>query len=216
MGLDYLGDRARFSLDVYSSVNKIDGGSPGMFNFLGNKAIPGVGDLLDPGKGHTNMFRGTHGEYYSSGLLARTEFDFNENWQGYPGGPAAPRPKARACCSAPAPSSPVHTAPRAAPSAQRSYKVRGPVPAPAEAGVIGKFATGSVQHRLQLSANILRHKEGTYNTACAYCYTTNMYDPVTPGLPRCTGLGRLHHRRNEFRSLAVADTMGALPTTRCN
>ena len=53
----------------------------------------------------------------------------------------------------------------------------------AEAGVIGKFDTGSVKHRLQLSANILKHKEGTVNTACNYCYTTNMYDPVVPNFP---------------------------------
>ncbi len=48
LGLDYLGDRARFSLDLYSSVNEIENGSPGMFNFLGNAAVPGVGVLLDP------------------------------------------------------------------------------------------------------------------------------------------------------------------------
>ncbi len=203
LGLDYLGDRARFSLDVYSSVNKIDGGSPGMFNFLGNKAIPGVGYLLDPPKGDTNMFRGTHGEYDNSGLLARTEFDFNENWQGYlaAGGSEAEGKGllfgTRAFVTGADGTTRgaiynVHTK-----SERRT----------AEAGVIGKFATGSVQHRLQLSANILKHKEGTYNTACAYCYTTNMYDPVTPVFPAAPAWGG-YTTKNEFRSLAVADTMG--------
>ena len=203
LGLDYLGDQARFSLDVYSSVNKIDGGSPGMFNFLGNKAIPGVGYLLDPPKGDTNMFRGTHGEYDNSGLLARTEFDFNENWQGYlaAGGSEAEGKGllfgTRAFVTGADGTTRgaiynVHTK-----SERRT----------AEAGVIGKFATGSVQHRLQLSANILKHKEGSYNTACAYCYTTNMYDPVTPVFPTAPAWGG-YTTKNEFRSLAVADTMG--------
>lgn len=203
LGLDYLSDRARFSLDVYSSVNKIDGGSPGMFNFLGNKAIPGVGYLLDPPKGDTNMFRGTHGEYDNSGLLARAEFDFNENWQGYlaAGGSEAEGKGllfgTRAIVTGADGTTRgaiynVHTK-----SERRT----------AEAGVIGKFDTGSVQHRLQLSANILKHKEGSYNTACAYCYTTNMYDPVTPVFPTAPAWGG-YTTKNEFRSLAVADTMG--------
>lgn len=208
LGLDYLGDRARFSLDVYSSVNKIDGGSPGMFNFLSVRAnpvttIPGVGYLLDPPRGDTNMFRGTHGEYDNSGLLARAEFDFTQNWQGYlaAGGSEAEGKGllfgTRAIVTGADGTTRgaiynVHTK-----SERRT----------AEAGVIGKFDTGSVQHRLQLSANILKHKEGSYNTACAYCYTTNMYDPVTPVFPTAPAWGG-YTTKNEFRSLAVADTMG--------
>jgi len=209
LGLDYLGDRARFSLDVYNSVNKIDGGSPGMFNFLGvNKRpdgtyqIPGVGYLLDPPKGDTNMFRGTHGEYDNSGLLARAEFDFNENWQGYlaVGGSEAEGKGllfgTRAFVTGADGTTRgaiyhVHTK-----SERRT----------AEAGVIGKFDTGSVQHRLQLSANILKHKEGTVNTPCNYCYTTNMYDPVTPVFPAAPDW-KDYTTENEFRSLAIADTM---------
>jgi iron complex outermembrane receptor protein len=77
----------------------------------------------------------------------------------------------------------------------------------AEAGVIGKFDTGSVKHRLQLSANILKHKEGTVNTACNYCYTTNMYDPVMPPFPAAP-VWKDYTTENDYRSLAVADTMG--------
>ena len=56
------------------------------------------------------------------------------------------------------------------------------------------------------SFNILKHKEGTYNTACNYCYTTNMYEPTTPtfpGAPQWKG----YTTENEFRSLALADVM---------
>ena len=55
LGLDYLGDRARFSLDVYNSVNKISNGSPRMFNFLGNASIPGVGYFLSPPRGDSDQ-----------------------------------------------------------------------------------------------------------------------------------------------------------------
>ncbi|MGE0799686.1 MAG: TonB-dependent receptor [Lautropia sp.] len=203
LGLDYLGDRARFSLDLYSSVNKIENGSPGMFNFQGNAAIPGVGVLLDPPRGDTNMFRGTHGRYDNSGLLVRAELDFTRDWQGYlaMGGSEADGlgllfgtrgfvtgldGTMRGAIYH------VHTK-----SERRT----------AEAGVIGKFDTGPVRHRLQLSAGILKHKEGTVNTACNYCYTTNMYNPVVPVFP-AEPVWTRYTTENDFRSLAVADTMG--------
>lgn len=203
LALDYQGDRARFSLDLYDSQNKIENGSPGMFNFLGTSAIPGVGYLLPAPDGDTNMFRGTHGRYDNSGLLARAEVDFNADWQGYLalGGSEAKGTGllfgTRAIVTGADGSTRgaiynVHTE-----SERRT----------AETGVIGKFATGSVQHRLQLSANVLKHKEGSYNTACAYCYTTNLYDPVTPVFPAAP-TWRGYTVENDFRSLAIADTMG--------
>jgi iron complex outermembrane receptor protein len=203
LALDYLGDSARFSLDLYNSVNKIDNGSPGMFNFQGNAAIPGVGYLLAPPKGDTNMFRGTHGEYENSGALARAEFDFTPDWQGYLalGGSEAEGQGllfgTRAFVTGADGTTRgaiynVHTK-----SERRT----------AEAGMIGKFDTGSVKHRLQLSANVLKHKEGSYNTACNYCYTTNLYDPVTPVFPTAPTWNG-YTTKNDFRSLAVADTMG--------
>ncbi|KQP13359.1 TonB-dependent siderophore receptor [Pseudorhodoferax sp. Leaf265] len=208
LALDYQGDRARFSLDLYDSVNKIENGSPGMFNFQSVRVnpttvIPGVGYLLSAPDGDTNMFRGTHGRYDNTGLLARAEVDFNADWQGYLalGGSEAKGTGllfgTRAIVTGADGTTRgaiynVHTE-----SERRT----------AETGVIGKFATGSVQHRLQLSANVLKHKEGSYNTACAYCYTTNMYDPVAPTFPAAPTWGG-YTVENDFRSLAIADTMG--------
>ncbi|GHC68282.1 TonB dependent/Ligand-Gated channel TonB [Pseudorhodoferax aquiterrae] len=203
LALDYQGDRARFSLDLYDSQNKIENGSPGMFNFLGTSAIPGVGYLLPAPDGDTNMFRGTHGRYDNSGVLARAEVDFNADWQGYLalGGSEAKGTGllfgTRAYVTGADGSTRgaiynVHTE-----SERRT----------AETGVIGKFATGGVQHRLQLSANVLKHKEGSVNTACNYCYTTNLYDPVTPVFP-AVPTWRGYTVENDFRSLAIADTMG--------
>src|SRR5690606_15676169 len=54
--------------------------------------------------------------------------------------------------------------------------------------------------------NILKHKEGTYNTACNYCYTTNMYNPVTPTFPAAP-VWREHTTHNDYRPLAIADVM---------
>jgi iron complex outermembrane receptor protein len=207
LGLDYLGDQARFSLDVYSSVNEIDNGSPGMFSFLGNAAMPGVGVLLAPPKGDTNMFRGTHGKYDNEGLLARAELDFSSNWQGYV-----------AVGGSNSKGQGLMFGTRAIVTGQDGT-TRGAIynvdtrseRRTAEAGVIGRFETGAIKHRAQVSVNVLRVREATNNTPCNYCYTTNMYDPVQPVFPDApvwTGWesARVATKFN-FTSLALADTM---------
>ncbi len=202
LGLDYLGDRARFSLDVYSSVNKIDNGSPGMFSFLGTTAIPGVGQLLAPPRGDVNMFRGTNGKYDNTGMLARAELDFTQDWQGYFAVGASEAEGNGLLFGTRAIVTGADGTTRGAIYNVHTESQR----RTAEAGVIGKLDTGSVQHRLQLSFNILKHKEGTNNTACNYCYTTNMYDPTTPVFP-APPQWRGYTVENEFRSIALADVM---------
>lgn len=203
LALDYIGDRARFSLDVYDSVNKIDNGSPGMFNFIGTTAIPGVGYLLAAPDGDTNLFRGTHGRYDNSGVLARAEFDFSENWQGYLAlGGSEALGKGLLFGTRAYVTGADGTTRGAIYNVHNASERR-----TAETGVIGKFDTGGIQHRLQLSANVLKHKEGSYNTACNYCYTTNIYNPVTPTFPAAPTF-KGYTTENDFRSLAIADTLG--------
>ncbi|WP_423458043.1 TonB-dependent receptor [Ottowia sp. VDI28] len=202
LGLDYLGDKARFSLDIYNSLNKISNGSPGMFNFLGTSAIPGVGTLLSAPSGDTNMFRGTHGQYENSGLLARAEVDFNQNWQGYLAAGGSEAEGQGLLFGTRAIVTGLDGTTRGAIYNVHTKSER----RTAEAGVIGKFGTGSVQHRLQLSFNILKHKEGTVNTACNYCYTTNLYNPTDPTFPSAPEW-KNYTTENEFRSVAVADVM---------
>ncbi|QIL78557.1 TonB-dependent siderophore receptor [Diaphorobacter sp. HDW4A] len=202
LGIDYLGDQFRLSLDAYNSINNIDGGSPGMFSFLGSAAIPGVGMVLSPPKGDVNMFRGTHGKYDNSGLLARAEVDFNSNWQGYFALGASEAEGKGLLFGTRAIVTGADGTTRGAIYNVHTQSER----RTAEAGAIGKFATGSVQHRMQLSFNILKHKEGTYNTACNYCYTTNMYNPTTPTFPAAP-VWKGYTTENEFRSIALADTM---------
>lgn len=203
LALDYIGDRARFSLDVYDSVNKIDNGSPGMFNFIGTTAIPGVGYLLAAPDGDTNLFRGTHGRYDNSGVLARAEFDFSENWQGYLAlGGSEALGKGLLFGTRAYVTGADGTTRGAIYNVHNESERR-----TAETGVIGKFDTGGIQHRLQLSANVLKHKEGSYNTACNYCYNTNIYNPVTPTFPAAPTY-KGYTTENDFRSLAIADTLG--------
>ncbi len=207
LGLDYQGDRARFMLDAYSSRSEIDNGSPGMFNFLGNAAIPGVGWLLPPPRGDVNMFRGTHGRYDNSGALARAEFDFNSQWMGYLALGMSDAKGTGLLFGTRAFVTGADGTTRGAIYHVHTESER----STAEAGVIGKFDTGAVRHRLQVSLNVLKHKEGSNNTACNYCYTTNMYDPVTPVFPPAppwNGYERATARaNNDFQSLAVADTL---------
>ena len=222
LALDYMGDRARFSLDLYDGVNKIDNGSPGMFSFLGTApavtaaasptgtalpARPGLGYLLPAPKGDTNMFRGTHGQYDNSGALARAEFDFTQDWQGYAavGGSSSQGQGLMFGTRAIVVGADGTTRGAIYHVDTRSERRT------AEAGIIGKFDTGAIKHRLQLSANVLRIKEGTNNTACQYCYVTNMYEPVSPPLPAAPAWTGWETARPaskyDFRSLAVADTL---------
>lgn len=214
LGLDYQGDSARVMLDVYSSQNEIRNGSPGMFAFYGRTSFQGVdsqsegvGRLLAPPRGDTNMYRGTHGSYDNSGVLARAEVDINSQWMGYVAAGASDAEGKGLLFGTRA-----LVIGEDGTTAGAIYNVHTKSKRQtAEAGVIGKFATGEVKHRLQVSLNVLKHEEGTNNTPCTYCYTTNMYDPVTPVFPAAPGwtgydTARVH-QKNDFQSLAVADTM---------
>lgn len=207
LALDYLGDSARFSLDLYSSVNHIDNGSPAMFSFLGSPAIRGVGRLLPPPDGDVNLFRGTHGKYDNSGVLARAEVDFSPRWQGYAAVGGSSSEGRGLMFGTRAIVTGADGATRGAVYNVDTRSQR----RTAEAGVIGKFDTGGIKHRLQLSANILRIIEGTNNTPCSYCNPTNLYDPSTPVFPPAppwTGYGSAWvATKNDFRSLAIADTL---------
>ena len=207
LALDYLGDRARFSLDWYSSVNQIENGSPGMFNFLGVKSNPtttirGVGRLLAPPRGDINMYRGTQGQYDNSGGLARAEFDLTSNLQGYValgGSQSEGRGLLFGTRSVVvAPNGDTKTA---------IYNVHiQSERSTAEAGLIGSFDAGGVKHRLQLTTNLLKLKEGSYNTACSYCQSSNMFNPSTPKFPSAPAW-KGYTTENDFRSFALADTM---------
>jgi iron complex outermembrane receptor protein len=207
LGLDYLGDRARFSFDIYSSVNEIENGSPGMFSFTGSGAIPGVGVLLDPPEGGTNMFRGTHGKYDNEGLLARAEFDFSRDLQGYVAVGGSNSDGKGLMFGTRAIVTGLDGTTRGAIYHVDTRSER----RTAEAGIIGTFDTGAIRHRAQLSFNVLKIREGTNNTPCNYCYTTNLYDPVVPvfpDAPEWTGWESARAAtKYKFTSIAIADTM---------
>lgn len=203
LGLDYMGDRARLSLDVYDSTTKIDGGSPAMFNFTGVGAIKGVGQLLAPPKGDVNLFQGTHGEYTNSGALARAEFDFTPNLQGYLAAGGSQSEGQGLLFGTRAVVTQADGTTRGAIYNVHAQSKR----RTAEAGLISKFNTGDVQHRMQVSYNILKTEDGSYNTACNYCYTTNMYNPVQPTFPAAPQW-KGYQNESEFSSIALADVMG--------
>ena len=203
-------------------MNNIDNGSPGMFNFTSGApavsaaaspsgvalpARPALGVLLDPPSGDTNMFRGTHGKYDNAGLLARAEFDFSKDWQGYVAVGGANSTGQGLMFGTRAFVVGMDGATRGAIYNVDTRSQR----RTAEAGVIGKFETGAVKHRAQLSFNVLRMKEGTNNAPCNYCYDTNMYNPVTPVFPAApvwTGYETARvANKYDFRSVAIADTM---------
>ena len=206
LALDYVGDRTRFSLDAYNSINKIDNGSPAMFNFsevrAGSTTIPGVGYLLAPPKGDVNLFRGSHGKYENSGALARAEIDITPDLQAYFAAGGSVSEGKGLLFGTRAIVTQADGTTRGAIYNVHAKSQRRTV----EAGFIQKFTTAGVQHRMQVSYNLLKTKEGSVNTPCAYCINTNMYTPIQPTFPSApTWKG--YTTENEFSSIALADVM---------
>lgn len=199
LAMDWQGDKARFWLDAYTSRETIDNGSPGMFNF-----VRGIGQLLAPPAGDTNMFRGTHGAYRNNGAMLRGEVDLNNDWQAYAaiGGSQAEGKGlmfgTRSIVTGLDGTAQgfvynVHT---------RSLR------SSLDTGLIGHFTTGAVDHRLQLAYNYVGFREGT-NNAAKTGYRQNMYDPVEPVFPNAPAIPK-YTVSNKLQSFVVADTMKML------
>lgn len=218
LAVDYLGERFRASLDVYSSENEIDNGSPGMYNFtsaapvvaanpgLGLPALPAapaLNALPAPPRGDVNMFRGTHGRYGNTGYLARAEFDFNNNWQGYLATGGSESDGQGLLFGTRALVTNANGNARTA-VFHLNYKAKRST---TEAGIIGKFDTGGIKHRVQLSFNTLEYKTGSFNNGCNYCVATNLYAGGTVPFPTAPAFTGYTTNDEEFNSVALADTM---------
>ena len=199
VALDWQGDRARFWVDAYSGRDTIDNGSPAMFNFA-----QGIGKLLAPPRGDVNLFRGTHGEYKNNGAMARAEVDLNDQWMGYAalGGSEGEGDGLMFG---------TRTIVTGLDGTSRGFVYNVATKSrrlSVDTGVVGKFSTGAVNHRLQLAYNLMRFKEATSNVANTN-YAQNMYDPVTPVFPSAPTSNR-YNVDNVMQSLVVADTLSML------
>lgn len=199
IAIDYDAENWRVMLDAYSLRQTIDNGSQGMYGFATG---PGLTHLVDVPDSDTNMFRGTHGEYKDNGFSLRGELDINDNLSAYASVGAANSSGQGLMFgtrvivtgddgSAMGSVYNVHTV------------TRGRV---AETGLRGRFNMGTVTHTVNMSANVLRHQEGTNNKANTG-WAQNIYNPVTPVFPAAPDAPAYNQIDNVLSSFALTDTL---------
>ncbi|AEC22148.1 TonB-dependent siderophore receptor [Pusillimonas sp. T7-7] len=199
LALDYQGNNWGLKLDAYSSREKIENGSQGMYGLVGRG---GVGELVDVPDAKSNMFRGTHGTYDDEGFSLRGDFKLNDNLNAYASvGAANSTGKGLMFGTR------VVVTDHDGSADGYVYNVhtitRGRV---AETGLDGRFNTGSVVHNVRASASWLNYKEGTANNPYTG-WPQNIYDPISPPqFPGDPGVPDFSVD-NILTSYALADTM---------
>ncbi|WKB55725.1 TonB-dependent receptor [Eleftheria terrae] len=202
LGLDYLGDQWNLTLDAYTSRETIDNGSPAMYGFAARrgKAV-GIGRLLSPPDSDTNLFRGTHGDYRDHGIAVRGELKLNDRWTARAGlGASNSEGKGLMFGTR------VVVTGLDGSAAGYVYNVKATTRGrTAELGVRGEFETGTVAHRLDVSATVLKIEDGTGSTP-REGWAQNIYRPVAPMLPAAPSTVK-PTSDNRMTSLNIADTM---------
>ncbi len=203
LAIDYQADNWGLKLDAYSSREKIENGSQGMYGLATTRRnVVGVGELVDVPDSDLNMFKGTHGTYEDEGFALRGDFKLNDNLNAYASvGASNSAGKGLMFGTR------VIVTELDGTAAGYLYNVhtitRGRV---AEVGLDGKFNTGSVFHNIKASASWLNHKEGTANNPLEG-WPQNIYDPLDPpAFPGDPGVPN-YSIDNILTSFALADTM---------
>ncbi|WP_017525585.1 TonB-dependent receptor [Pusillimonas noertemannii] len=203
LALDYRGDKWGLKLDAYTNREKIENGSQGMYGLLSGRGIVGVGKLVDVPDARSNMFRGTHGDYQTDGVMLRGDFEINQNLSAYAAVGAA-NSWGRGLMFG----TRVIVNDTAGNATGFVYNVntvnRGRV---AETGLKGTFKTGGVIHNVTTSASWLSYKTGTNNNA-SQGWPQNIYNPVRPPVfPEDPGVPDFNGFDDILTSFALADTM---------
>jgi len=203
LALDYQGDNWGLALDAYTSREKIENGSQGMYGLVATRrAVVGLGELVDVPDADSNMFKGTHGTYEDNGFALRGDLKLNDNLSAYAAvGAANSSGKGLMFGTRVIVTDPDGTA------AGYVYNVntvtRGRT---AETGLKGRFNTGGVVHNVVASASWLNYKEGTANNPNEG-WPQNIYNPVAPPMfPDDPGVPD-YSVDNVMTSFALADTL---------
>ncbi len=202
LALDYQGDNGSVKLDAYSSREKIENGSQGMYGLVAQRrAVVGLGELVPVPDADSNMFKGTHGVYEDDGFSLRGDLKLADNLSAYASvGAANSAGKGLMFGTRVIVTEPDGTA------TGYVYNVhtvtRGRV---AETGLNGRFNTGSVAHNITASASWLNYKEGTANNPNEG-WPQNIYNPVTPVFPGAPNVPD-YQVDNIMTSFALADTL---------
>ncbi|WP_155808135.1 TonB-dependent receptor [Bordetella petrii] len=197
LGLDYVGDGWRLSLDAYSSREDIENGSPAMYE------MARLGRLVTPPNNSSNLFRGTSGVQRDYGFALRGELDLTDNLTAYAAfGGSNSRGRGLMFGTRTVVTGEDGSAIGYVYNVDSSEQSR-----VGEVGLRGRFQTGAISHAVTLAGNVASYEQDVYNRANTG-YPQNIYDPVKPVFPdspvRMGGAGY----DNLMSSVALADTLG--------
>lgn len=172
LGLDYRGKRWRASLDAYNSKEKFTGGSSADYYF--NSAVTSMPSAPDSS---TNLFAGTWGEIENKGVVAHGEYDINDHLTAYAGLGTLHYDFSGYVQSTHAKGVDALGNYSGTTTYNNGYvdTVSG------EAGLRGRFQTGTVSHQVVLSTTSLNIESGSASKTSS-TYASNIYNPSTPVL----------------------------------
>lgn len=206
IGLDYRGERTRFSLDLYDQRYRTDGGV-GVFAQFSGTTVPKAP------KASTNFFPGTYIDASDTGGMFRGEVDIADNLTAYVGygqrhhyytgylSVAARNVDASGnfCGAVRGCSNSTTLPPGTGYDDTRSL----------EAGLRGHFRTGPVRHEWNLGGQDMAIDYGYSTTRLTSGYSSNIYNPTRVPLTGSDYLP-LPRTHTELTSQAVSDTMSVL------
>lgn len=205
VGLDYRGDRTRFSLDLYDQRYRTDDGIGAFAQFSGT-TVPKAP------KASTNLFPGTYMDASDSGAMFRGEVDLLDNltaylgygqrhhyYTGYLSTAARNVDAAGNFCGGVRPG--ICTNATTLPPGTGYNDTRA-----TEAGLRGHFRTGAVKHDWNLAGQQLTIDAGQSTTRLTPAYSSNIYNPARIPLTTAdyTPLQRSH---TSLQSVALTDTL---------
>lgn len=193
--LDYRGDALTASLDAYHSKESFSGGTPAMYWFASGTPVL---DAVDPRK---NLFSGASGSLQTQAVIARAEYQFNNNLsafgslgamafdsEGFINGTHARNIQANGDFTAATNGTRGYTDSRAG-----------------EGGLRARFGTGAVGHELVLHVSRLAQESGSLTQSASA--TSNLYDPVTSLVMPAAPATAPKTSETTLSSLALIDTL---------
>lgn len=203
VGLDYRGDRTRFSLDLYDQRYRTNDGI-GIFAQFSSPIVPKAP------RAETNFFPGTYMDASDTGAMFRGEVDILDNLTAYLGygqrhhyytgylSTAARNVDAfgNFCGNVRGCSNPTTLPPGTGYNDTRAT----------EAGLRGKFRTGPVAHEWSLGGQQMSIANGSSTTRLTPGYSSNIYNPSRIPLTTADYLPLLRSNTS-LQSVALTDTL---------
>lgn len=197
LGLDWRGERARISADLYTADDRVDGVTRGL-NLAAGVAIPKPPKaelLLNPDWSYV--------ENKDKGAILKGEYDLTDKITAYATyGQSKTEYKYNGAMSATVLD---NKGTFQTVIGQLAFDVD---KKSADVGVKGTFETGSIKHQWVVNGTYYRHEQDDYGvrSVAGANWTTNIYDPVW-GKPVPFNAPQISHSTLELNSYGVADTL---------